>query len=96
MLIEINTFRLADGVSDDVYLAADERVRTGFVYHQPGIVRSTTCRAENGEWAVILFWASDEEADSAAAKVGDSPEYRELGGLIDQSTLQQRRYTTFD
>jgi len=96
VLIEINTFRLADGVSDDAFLAADEKVRTGFVYQQPGIVRATTSRAEDGEWAVILFWGSEEEAEAAAAKVGDSPEYKALGPLLDQSTLQQRKYTTFD
>ncbi len=95
MLIEINTFRLADGVSDDAFLALDERVRTGYLYHQPGLVRATTARADDGGWVVILVWDSEESADAGAAKVGGDPTYAELSKLLDQATLQQRKYTTF-
>jgi hypothetical protein len=96
MLIEINTFRLADGVSDEAFLAVDERVRTGFLYHQTGLLRATTARGDGGDWVVILVWWSEEAAEAGAAKVGSDPAYAELGKLLDQSTLQQRKYTTFD
>ena len=45
---------------------------------------------------VILVWASDELAEASAAKVGDDPAYAELSKLLDSSTMQQRKYTTFD
>ena len=96
MLIEINTFRLAEGTEEQAFLAADEKVRTGFLYHQPGLLRATTAKGDDGEWVVILVWWSEEAAEAGAAKVGDDPAYRELGGMLDQSTLQQRKYTTFD
>ena len=96
MLIEINTFRLADGVSDEAFLEVDERVRTGYLYHQPGLVRATTARGDDGEFAVVLLWESEEAAEAGAAKVGDDPTYAELSKLLDQSSMRQRKYSTFD
>jgi hypothetical protein len=85
-LIEITTFRLADGVGDDAFLEVDERVRTGFLYHQPGLLRATTAR--NGdEWVTVVLWQSEADADAAAT---------DLMALINPATLERRRYTTFD
>jgi hypothetical protein len=89
-VIEISTFRLRDGVDEQTFLAADDRVRTGFLYHQTGIVRATTARAEDGGWALIVQWYVAENADAANAQK------TELDDLIDPATLERRRYTTLD
>jgi len=96
MLIEINTFKLADGADDDAFLEIDDRIRTGYLYHQPGLVRATTARGADGEYAVVLFWESEELADASAAKVWDEPAFREMHQLTDDATFAQRKYTTFD
>ena len=44
MVIEITTFALAGAADEDRFLLADERMRTGFLYKQPGLVRATTAR----------------------------------------------------
>ena len=44
-VIEITTFRLADDVDEAAFLEADERVRTGFLYRQPGLVQRHDIRA---------------------------------------------------
>jgi len=96
MLIEINTFRLTEGADDAAFLEIDNRIRTGFLYHQPGLVRATTARGDGGEYVVILLWESEELADASAAKVSDDPAFIELHQLTDDSTFAQRKYTTFD
>lgn len=87
-VIDVTTFRLAPTSDEAAFLEADERVRTGVLYHRPGIVRATTARADDGEWAVIVIWGSDEEADDTALD--------ELLALADPASVERKRFTTFD
>jgi hypothetical protein len=95
-VIEITTFRLGQGVGDEAFLKADERVRTGFLYQQPGLVRATTARSTGGEWLVVVLWDSDGDAVAAASLAETDPANTELMALIDRSTLERERYNTFD
>jgi len=94
--IELITFRLADGADESSFLAADEAVRTGFLYQQPGIVRSTTARADDGEWLLSVLWWSQEAADAAAAKAEDDPTCASLWRHVDRSTFTRRCYSDLD
>jgi heme-degrading monooxygenase HmoA len=94
MVIETTTFRLADGGDEAAYLEFDEKVRTGFLYHQPGIVRATTARGDDGEWIVVVIWASEEAADAAldaGTKDGTMQQFLER---VDGA--ERKRYSTFD
>ena len=91
MIVEIVTFRLADGVDEERFLAADHRVQTEYFYLQRGIVRRTTARGADGGWLVLTFWDSIEDADSAASAL---PE--EYASLIDGTTIRTERYSTLD
>jgi len=93
-VIETTTFRLADGVDEAAFLQADEEVRTGFLYHQPGMARATTARTDDGEWMVVVLWASYEDADAAA-------EVEETNAAVERFThmtvrAERKRYSTFD
>lgn len=88
MVIDITTFRLADGTTDAEFLELDDRVRTGTLYQRRGILRSTTARADDGGWAVIVLWWDADAADNTVLV--------ELLTLADSATVERRRYTTFD
>lgn len=96
MLIDIATFRLVAGADEDAFLEADEAVRTGFLYHQPGLVRSTTARGADGEWAVINVWDAEEDADRAAEAARTDPANARVRSLVDEETFHRRRYETLD
>lgn len=96
MVIEVSTFRLADGVGEHAYLDADERFRTGFLYQQRGLVRATTARTDDGGWMSVVFWDTPADAERAAARASDDPVASELSGLIDAATLERRLATTLD
>jgi hypothetical protein len=87
-VIDITTFRLAEGVDEAAFLAVDERVRTGDLYQRHGLVRATTARADDGGWAVIVLWYE-------AANVVDLMT-TELAAVVDASSVERRRYTTLD
>lgn len=96
MLIEISTFRLAPGVGDDEFLAADEVVQQEFVYQQPGLVRRTIARGADGSWAVITMWGAAEYAEAAAEKAEGNPVWRAFRSAIDEGSLTVERYETLD
>ena len=64
-IVEVTTFRLAEGVTEKAFLALDKRIQTELVYAQPGVLRRTTAR-HGEDWAVVTLWATD--ADAAACQ----------------------------
>jgi hypothetical protein len=93
-VIETTTFRLADGVDEPTFLEFDEAVRTGFLYHRPGVVRATTARGDNGEWIVVVIWASDDDADAALEAGTSDGTMQRFTQLVDGA--EPKRYRTFD
>jgi hypothetical protein len=87
VLLETTTFRLADGVDEADFLAADEALQAE-LSPRPGFVRRTTARGEAGEWLVLAMWWSPAEADAAPAAM---PE-----GLVDPGSVRRGRFQTLD
>jgi heme-degrading monooxygenase HmoA len=85
-LIEIETFRLAEGADDAAFREANARAQTDVAYQQPGMLRRTVARSVDGEWLVYTLWGSAELADAAASALD------ELQPFIDATTLRVTRY----
>lgn len=96
MVIVVWTFKLAEGVTEDDFLEASERVQTEFSYLRPGLVRRTVARGERGEWLVLVFWGSEEEAAAGLLASRDDPATRTMSALIDPSTIDVKRFATLD
>ena len=94
MIIEHHTFRLADGVSDEVFLDADRRVQTEFAPFRAGFIRRTTARGSDGEWLVETLWGTPDDAE-AAVRAGD-PVLQSLLDCIDPATASVRHWSTLD
>jgi hypothetical protein len=95
-VIEILSFRLVSGASEEAFLAADKRVQTEFAYRQPGLLRRTTARAENSDWVVIDLWRSSSDADACDAKWGEDEATRDFMTFVDRSTMSVGRYQVLD
>jgi hypothetical protein len=91
--IDATTFRLADGVDEGDFLDADEHVRTGFLYQQPGIVRATTAKADDGQWILLVVWASEEDADAANQQAETDPAVQRFRQLT--AGAERNRYRDF-
>jgi hypothetical protein len=87
VLVELTTFRLAPGVDEATFLAADAELKEE-LNPQPGFLRRTTARGGDGGWLVLVLWASAAHADDAPAPVP--------GALVDAGSLRRERYTTLD
>jgi hypothetical protein len=95
-MINVLTFRLLDGVDETTFIAADARLQTEFANLQPGMVRRTTARGDDGGWAVFTIWASAEAAEAVAASSGENEVVAEFLALIDRSTLAVDQYYELD
>jgi heme-degrading monooxygenase HmoA len=94
-IVEITTFRLAEGVSDEAFLALDKRIQTELVPNQPGFLRRTTAR-HGEDWAVVTLWASDVQAAAYQRAVEGDPLQAEFERDVEAGTFHLTRYTTLD
>ena len=94
-IVEVTTFRLRDGVSDDSFLALDKRLQTELVPNQPGFLRRTTAR-HGEDWLVVTLWAADGDAAAFQRTAEDHPLQAEFVQAVEAGTLHLTRYTTLD
>jgi len=96
MVIEILRFKLAPGVAEAAFLAADKRLQSDFAYQQPGLLRRTTARGAEGEWVVIDLWRTGADADRCDARWAEDEVSARFQSLVDRSTMQVQRYHELD
>jgi hypothetical protein len=94
-VVEITTFRLAEAVTDEAFLALDKRMQTELVYAQPGLLRRTTAR-HGEDWAVVTLWATEGDAAACQRAAAGHPLQAEFERDVEAGTLHLTRYTTLD
>jgi hypothetical protein len=94
VVIELMQFRLLAGISDDEFLAADNRLQIEFAYQQPGMLRRTTAHDEHGEWLVIDHWRSAADADACAERWGRDAIAQNFMRLVDRASVRGHRFWT--
>jgi hypothetical protein len=94
-VVEVTMFRLAEGVTDDEFLALDRRIQTELIPNRSGFLRRTTAR-HGGDWLVVTLWATAEEAAAYQIAVEHDPLQLEFDHAVESGTLHLARYTTLD
>jgi hypothetical protein len=95
-VIEIMKFRLRPDGDEAAFLAADRRVQQEFAYQQPGLLRRTTARGEDGSWIVIDLWRSAADSDACAARWERDEVTSEFMALLDRPSVTVERYLPLD
>jgi heme-degrading monooxygenase HmoA len=94
-IVEVMTFRLREGVSDDDFLALDKRLQTELVPNRPGFLRRTTAR-HGEDWLVVTLWATEDDAASFQRAAEHDPLEEEFDRAVEAGTLHLTRYETLD
>ena len=92
-VVEVVTFKLNPGVTDEQFLAANQKAQEGFVARQPGFISREAYKGENGEWLIVVEWEAPENAQAASAGFGTAPETQELIPLLDMNSMVGKAYT---
>jgi antibiotic biosynthesis monooxygenase (ABM) superfamily enzyme len=89
--VEVATFRLKAGVTDDVLLAVEGRARRGRIREMPGYIGRELAKDEGAaEWMMVLRFDTRDQMDAWMREVKSVPEMREMGGLIEPGTMTTR------
>jgi heme-degrading monooxygenase HmoA len=94
-VVEVTTFRLAEGVGDDDFLALDKRMQTELVPNRPGFLRRTTAR-HGDQWLVVTLWWSEADAAAFARATEADPLQVEFARVVEAGSLHLTRYETLD
>jgi hypothetical protein len=87
-------FRLRAETSENDFLATDRRLQTDFAYQQPGLLRRTTARSNNGQWLVIDYWRTEADADACAERWEQDQIAQSFMDLIDRTSIRVERFWT--
>jgi len=94
-IVEITTFRLAEGVTDSSFLALDRRLQTELVPNQPGFLRRTTAR-HGEDWLVVTLWSTEDAAGAFQRAAADHPLQLQFERAREAGTFHLTRYSTLD
>jgi heme-degrading monooxygenase HmoA len=94
-IVETTTFRLAEGVTDETFLALDRRVQNELVPNQPGFMRRTTAR-RGDDWLVVTLWSTDEAAAAFQRAAEGDPLQVAFEQAVEAGTFHLARYATLD
>jgi len=86
---EIVTFKLADGVSAEDFVALSQ-ARKGFVRAQPGFLHRQLSRGEDGRWTDYVIWKDMETAQRVAAEFHHQDFCADLMQAIAEGTAHMR------
>jgi hypothetical protein len=91
LIVEITTFRLAASTDDAAFREADQAVQEELSADHRGLIRRTTARGRDGEWAVVTLWGTADDAAASRAR-GDEDVLSAYSSLIDHASLEVRLY----
>lgn len=95
MIVEITTFELVPGTTEQAFLAADRRVQTEVIPNQPGFIRRTTARRD-GRWLVVTLWWSEDLAVAYESASATHPAQAAFDALRQAATVTTDRYDSLD
>ena len=92
-VIEIVTFQLKEGVTAEQFQPLDKAVELKHVAKQPGFISRESAAGENGEWLVVVYWRSIEDAEASMASFSSATAAAEFVSKIELSTMSMKRYS---
>ena len=90
--IEIVTFKVKEGTSQDEFVRLNKDVENNFVAQQPGFVSRETAINEDGEVVVVLHWESPDAAQGSMDKFTAADETQDFQKVLDMDTFKMVRY----
>lgn len=94
--IEIVNFRLAPGVSDEAFVKETMSMERNFLGKLHGFLDRDTGKSSDGDWVVVLHWASPEDAQASMDKFVGNPGTKTFTDMIDMPTFKMTRYELRD
>ncbi len=63
-----------------------------YITRQPGFHARESGVADDGEWVVVVHWATPENADASMQKFATDPLAADFMAMVDTSTMRMKRF----
>ena len=90
--IETIRFKLREGVRESDFVTFNREVQTEYMELQPGFISRESSLSDDGEWLVVVHWASDEDATATINAFYGAPQAQAFLGAVDVDTVVSARY----
>lgn len=92
IIVETIRLRLRDGIEEADFLCRNHRVETEYMARQPGFLSRETARSADGEWLVVVHWASKEAAEATIGAFFGAPQTQQFIAAVDTDTVSSGSY----
>lgn len=72
-VIELASFRLAEGANEVALIAASDAMQEGFLKLQKGFIKRDLVKTADGQWADVVYWENQESADAILQEAMNNP-----------------------
>ncbi|UKD58632.1 MULTISPECIES: FAD-binding oxidoreductase [Amycolatopsis] len=90
--VETIRFKLRGGVCDADFRTLNRQVQDEYLARRPGFLSRQTSRNADGEYLVVVHWASKEDAHATMGSFFTAPETQGFLGAVDKSTVASGSY----
>lgn len=92
-IMEVTTFKINTTTNKSTFNKRDSQIENDFTSKQPGFIKRQSGVDENGNYVVIVYWESVENADASMNKFMGDPSVADYAQMIDATTMKMSRYT---
>ena len=91
-VLEVTTFRIKTTANASTFHMLDSEVESKFTSQQPGFIKRQSAVNEQGEYVVLVYWNSLEEADASMNKFMGDESVANYASTIDGASMEMARY----
>ena len=93
-IVEVVTFQLKPGTTPGEFRELDRAVEVEYVSRQPGFISRESAVSEDGQWLVIVHWASAQDPEQSMARFSSAAATVTFMANLDPDTMIMKRYTS--
>ena len=94
-IIELARYRLQAGAAENALAAAEEEIQRSVGPSHPGYAGRELLKSSDGSFVLVMHWENAEAAETWNNTLFASAAGRQLGPLVDPSSMSMERLTSF-
>lgn len=93
LVLEVTTFKTKSIANSLTFNKLDAVVESNFTIKQPGFIKRQSGINQNGEYVVLVYWETLEDAQASMEKFMSDPSVADYASMIEGSSMKMSRYT---
>ena len=95
-VLEVTTFKIKSSAITATFNKLDAEVESSFTSKQPGFIKRQSGVTEDGEYVVLVYWKTVEDAEASMKKFMTDTSVKDYASMIDGSTMKMSRFSIQD